>query len=368
MPSETLTIPIKDFLPIVTLTAGFTAKRDLVPALRYVYFENDTLRAFSGEAGSVWRSPWEVPTPFAVPGETLAKIVQSLADQGIEEIALTRREQSLGIRAGTFKGQLPLLDETDRSAFVLRNPPDISTCTEVTPEFWAAFDQAMISVGQDETKSMLRGVYWSASGNFVTTDGARITVVYPPKEARITPPNKQPLLVPDHLLARLGPRRADVSAVGLDGGSLWCFLDSGAVWGSLLEAEFPAVRPVAVVKQTRDNRKAQGTTVVSVPSGPMLDLVLERLLLFAEPPLFRIDGHVTAETLVLSVGGTTAQETLPATVKGPEGKFSVNGRFLKEALGKVSSRFSTTLGDPMTPLYFLSESRQVEHVILKLID
>lgn len=367
MTSESLTVPVKDLLPIVTLTAGFTAKRDLVPALRYVYFEGGTLRAFSGEAGSVWRSPWTTPTPFAVPGEMLAKIVQSLADQGVEEISLTRREQSLGVRAGAFKGQLPLLDETDRSAFVLRDPPDRATCTEVTPEFWAAFDQATISVGQDETKSMLRGVYWSASGNFVTTDGARITVVYPPADARVVPPDKKPLLVPDHLLARLGTRRSEVSGLALDGGSLWCLLDSGAVWGSLLEAEFPAARPVAIVKQARNGRKAGGTTV-SVPSGPMLDLVLDRLLLFAEPPTCRIDGKVTADTLVLSVGGTTAQETLPAVVKGPEGGFAINGKFLKEAMGRVSSAFSTSLDNPMVPLYFLSESRQVEHVILRLID
>jgi len=368
MASETLTVPIKDFLPIVTLTEGFTAARDLVPALRYIYFQEKTLRAFSGEAGSVWQSPWTTPAPFAVPGETLAKIVRSLADQGVDEMILTRREQSLGIRAGNFKGQLPLLDETDRSAFVLRDPPDEEERIDVTPEFWGAFDQAMISVGQDETKSMLRGVYWSASGNFVSCDGARITVVYPPAGARVAPPSQTPLLVPDHLLTRLGSRKSDVTEMILDGGSLWCCLDGGAVWGSLLEAEFPASSPVAVVKDARQNRRKPTATTIAILPSPMLDLVLERLLLFAEPPLFRIDGKVTRGALVLSVGGTMAQETLPATVTGSEGEFAVNGKFFKDALGHVSSEFSTTVNEARVPLYFVSESRQVEHVILKLID
>ena len=63
-----------------------------------------------------------------------------------------------------------------------------------------------------------------------------------------------------------------------------------------------------------------------------------------------------------------AQETLPATVTGSEGEFAVNGKFFKDALGHVSSEFSTTVNEARVPLYFVSESRQVEHVVLKLID
>lgn len=364
-------VSVAEFLQSVQLGQAFTSRASMVPALQYLYFQDSTIRAFSGEVGSIGRCPWQVDQPFAVSAELLLRLLTSLQAQGVQGVEVKRTEHTLGLKAAGFTGRLPLLDETERSSFILRDPPGASFHVATDPLLWAAMELAGFSVSQDSSKPMLQGVYWTPSGSLLSTDSFRVTAVYPDAKARGVPPGGAPLLCPDHLLQRLGERRKSVRALALEGGILWCFLEGGdAVYGALLNAEFPISPLVALIKRCREGQQQSGTSVrVTDPLGSV-EHALSRLLFFAPPPMLRVEVKVEKDGLVLSAGSGTsaAQEHLGAEVNGGTGAVVVNGAYLKDALLRVGTSFWTHIEDITTPLYIVSESRQVEHIVLRLAE
>jgi len=364
---DSLTVSVKDLLPILSLAKAFTATRDIVPVLKCLYFQGDTVRAFSGEAGAVWYTPWKMPGEFAVPADTLVRLVDSLHAQGHEEVTLTRTEASLVLRASGFRAVLPTLPETERSAFVFRDPPEKGKVS-VSKEFWQDADRTVGTICQDETKPMLRGIFWGPSGKFlISTDAFRITVAHMSAGA-VAAPRPTGVLIPDHLLSRCGARRREIISVALEGeGLLWFFFESGAVYGSLLQAEFPSGRSIEFIKKVREAERAHGSWI-TLPSGPPVEQAMDRLLYLAEGPVFKVSGEITKDALILRVGGQegpSAEESFPAQVKGEQGTFSVNGKFFRDALG-ISHRFWVQPGETLDPLYFVAENHLTEQIVLRL--
>lgn len=365
--SDSLTLPVKELLPVLKLTQAFTATRDIVPALKFLYFQGDSVRAFSGEAGAVWYTPWKMPGEFAVAGETLVHLVDSLHTQGHDEVVFQVSAGTMELRAGGFRASLPLLSETERSTFMFRDPPTRPSVT-LSEEFWTRVEQIEGSVCQDETLPMLRGVYWGTSGKYlISTDAFRITVGYLSEKTAAPAPQAQGLLLPAHLLARCRGRRREILGAALEGeGIVWLFFESGAVYGSLLQAEFPWKRSVELIRSVREGERARGTWV-TLPEGLPVEQAVERLLYLAESPTFRLSGEVGVDSLCLRVGreGPVAEERIPAQVRGPAGTFAVNGKLFREAL-TLAHRFWVDPGDSQDPLYFVSENRTREQIVLRL--
>jgi len=365
-------IPLKELMPVLNLVKGFVADKNILPALTHLYFKEDSVRAFSGSAGAVWYTPWSMgEEPLILPAEDMVTVFQSLFDQGIEEVDLNPTATQVTVKAGRFRGSLPKLVIDDApTTFMQRAAPPRQV--ETGKDFWDDVDRVAFSVCKDATKPSLRGVCWASSGRLFTADSARIATLAPRKGAALKPPIAAGLLIPDHLLERLAGNRSKVTGVGMEGESiLWCFMDPGMVFGSLMEGAFPITGTATIVKKIQDASKTRGTTINLVSAG-MLGHVMARLLYFVKPPTFRVAGVIEKDALKLTVvdedGGMMAEESLPAvSVTGKQGgSFFVNGKFFSQALESVNSEF--WLGDePTDPLYFRSEDKRLEHLVIRLV-
>ncbi len=360
-------VPVKEMLPVVSLLTGFTAERDLVSGLKQLWFQGRTVRTSAGSAGAVHETSWEFPGEFALSAAHFHRIVSSLSDQGCEELVLELREGRVGVAGGGFRASLPMYkpgDGEDPSLYLRRERQAAGPKVALTPAWWDEVERVMFTVCRDETKAPLCGVYWSEGGLLLSTDTFRISALNPPKDARVGAP-KGGLVLPSHMLDRLGGRRRDASSAHLEGDStLWFQLgDAAAVYGSLLAAGFPTAGFAGALKQVREN--ARGGTWVTLGTGVLA--ALDRLLYFAAGPTFRVDGQVLGDGvhLVVTEGGTTAEETVPATVAGPPAKFAVNGKFFKDAVAAVGPRFWI---DPATnnAAYFVSADKRFEHLVMLL--
>lgn len=378
MPAPTTTaIALKDWKPILSLLESFTADRDIVPALKHFYFSGDSVRAFSGIQGAHWTTPWTMPgTAFAVPAAPLVQLVSSLDDQGFEEVTvgLTETGKSLSIRSNKFRGTLPVLQDLKDApeTFMFRDAPGAKKQLTVTKDFWTSLRRVMFTVGQDETKSQFRGVYWSSAGSFASADGFRVTVCMPDKKERVGCPVPGGLLIPDALLSRLGGRMSNIDAVALEGSLLWTFHDTGggSIYSTLFEATFPINSVSERAKAMRDAvRKGAGTSAKLRGDAAMLALSLGRLLLFTDPPTWRMAATITGKgktgRVKLEVfdteGAAAAEETFEAEVTGPDTAFAINGKFFQDALGVGTTLFHPS-GKLSTQVCFQDEDNGVEHL------
>ncbi len=368
-----LQVPVKELLPILNLLKGFTTDRDIIPGLKHLWFAKDTIRASAGEAGAMWCTPWTFPGDFSVPAALLTKLVGSLNDQGHEACTLTLTEHGVTLRSPGFRAALsryePAANE-DLSAYIQREPPATGRVA-LTREWWTELDRLMFSVGQDETKPTLRGVFWAESGLLMATDTFRISVLAPDAKARVPSPLKGGFLIPDHLLARVGGRRREATETCLEGDRIqWLFFESGAVSGSLLQGAFPAKGCANILKGVRTQVQGKQGTSVQLPEGAPLLIVLARLLDFAGPPMYRLQASVTKDTLTLRVGGgdgavSEAEEVLPAAVIGPPVDFVMNGKYFRDAVEQVGARFWVG-PQGSSVMYLVSKDKRLEHMIMLL--
>ena len=365
---DAVTVPLAELVPYLSLLNRFTATQDLVPGLQQFWFSGSSVWSCAGSAGAGLETPWTFPE-CTLPADHLMSLAESLHVQGHAEVTLAAREASVGVTSGKFRASLRRYHPDpgeDLSVYARRAVPT-GDRVPLTPAWWAALDRVTFTVCQDETKAPLRGVYWTRSGALLSTDTYRITALMPPEECRVAPPVSGGLLIPDHLLTRLAGRRREVTAVCLEGTAvLWLFLPSGAVYGALIAGAFPEAGAVAVFTQARQQATAGGTWV-GLSEGPPLEVVLDRLLRFAEPPTYHLSGTVTdGGDVRLAVSGPRgeAEETLPARVTGPPTQFAVNGRYLREALLSVGPQFWVLPASSM--VYFVSADRCLEHVVMLL--
>ncbi len=367
-PGSGVTLPVEELLPAITLTSDFASDRDLVPGLKQVWFQGTSVRSNSGSAGAVHTTPWTFPGEFALSAAHLRRIVTSLNDSSVEELVLESHEGTIRLRGGRFRAQLgcyrPAGTE-DVSLYVQREAPKTPR-TALDPRWWGELERVMFTVCRDETKPPLRGVYWSEGGLLLSTDTFRISVLNPPKEYR-TPAPKGGLLLPDHLLERLGSRRRDATSVCLEGdATVWFFLgERAAVYGSLLAAGFPTAGFAGALKKVREDARGGGTWVDVTGD---LAAAFERLLHFATAPTFRVQGEVGRDSLKLTVAeaDARAEEEIPAAVQGEPTTFSVNGKYLKEALEVVGRRFWLPAAGAGTTAYFVSADKRFEHIVMLL--
>lgn len=371
--SGELEVPVKELLPILNLLKGFTADRDIVPGLRHLWFAGDTIRASAGEASAMWCTPWTFPGEFSVSADLLTRLVNSLNDQGHETCSFALADSGVVLRSPGFRATLnryaPAANE-DLSAYLQREPPTAGRIA-LSPAWWKALDRLMFSVCQDETKPALRGVFWADNGLLMATDTFRISVLSPDVKTRVLSPHKGGFLLPDHLLSRLGGRRREATETCLERDSIqWFFFESGAVAGSLLHGAFPAKGCAGILKGVRMQGQEQQGTVVQLPEGAPLLIVLARLLEFAAPPTYRLEAAVGKDTLTLRVrdsdgAGREAEEVLPAVVVGPPVTFAMNGKYFRDAIEQVGGRF--WIGPQgSTVMYFVSGDKHLEHMIMLL--
>ena len=361
-------LPIKDVLPIVTLMHGFTADRDTIPALKHIFFSNDTIRAFSGMAGAVWKSgsAWFNEDELAIQSETLQKVLQSLYDQGVEDVEMKPTPTQVNIRGASFKGSLGRLAlDSAPTMFMFREPPTDADRFVLDDTFWSDFDRITFAVCKDENRAPLRGMFWAPSGRFYATDGFRIATVVPSSKDR-KPPVEGGLLIPDHIMLRLADRRISVKQIAVDESVIWCFLEEGAVYGSLIEDKFPIDGANGVLKKAQSAIKNDQGAWVQLPEGPAMDLIMARLLLFAEAPTFRMRCSIEKDTLRIATvdpaGSVSAEEAIPVKVTGKSGgSFAVNGRHFREMIKEVGLTFWY---GPECPLYFRSKDKKIDAVLI----
>lgn len=367
----TLVLGLSELAPALALLEKFTSDRDIVPGLRHVWFTGSELRASTGVSGAIVGVSWSVPEPFALPAGRLTALVSSLHAQGHARVALEARETSFGITSEKFQASLPRYrpaEGEDLGPYVLRRPPAKNGRTALTPAWWADLSRALPCMSADETKAPLRGVRWAKTGALYATDTYRLTAVLPEKSARALPPGAG-VLLPDHLLSRVGARRVGVTEACVEGdAALWLFAPDGAFYGTLIAGDFPEEGCATFVRQAR-RASAEGGTWVELPVAPVpLASVLERLLHFAEAPTYRLGGEARAGALRLFVGNEagSAEEVLPATVRGPDVSFEVNGEYLREALLTVAPKFWIPGSAGGNAAYFASADGRVDHLVMLL--
>lgn len=360
-----LILDVKTLLPAVHFMKAFVSDRAIIPAYQHFFFTPEALEAYMGTAGAFYAGLWPkkaIPEPFSLPAESLVKILASLGDQGVGTVEFGEAKNGrVQVKGGRFKSGLPILTG-DALNLNLPDPPGDEAQVSVSGGFWDDVERMLFSVCQDETKPVLRGLFVAPSGTLVATDSFRISVLSPGPES-FKP--RAGVLLPDYLLTRLGAQRKQVQALTVRESQCWFFLESAQVFGALLEGAFPASRVGAALKGVREQAKVGGTWILLDPDAT-LDLLLARLLYFAEPPTFSVQVTVETKSVTLRAGGSDgapgAEEVIPAKIQGPGGTFAINGRYLREAC-QVSNRF--WFQSPH-PLYFLSPDKRLEHLVILL--
>lgn len=387
-----VTMKLKELKPLLELASKFVADRDIVPALQFLYFKGNQIRAYSGTAGATVDTPWAFgPEGFAVPAAPMLKMISSWNDQGREEVTYSLKDhgQPMILKCGKSTSKLPTLPKDQMADFVLRDPPTTKR-TLVALEFWSDVERVLGAVGLDETKPALRGVYWSPQGHLVTSDSKRVSLVSPHPKRLFAPPDPAGVTIPEYLLAKLGSNRLRVTEIMVDNGVMWFFLDRAAVWGSMLSADFPGERCMSIIKELRDQVyvKKTGTWVGLGDAGRgELRAALDRLLFFADSFNNEINGSIAEGALELrsslvssGVGkdNGSGEESLVLTTLGPAGDFSINGKLLQDAMQQPTlTRFWYSSGKP---LYFTSHGAEgqnpetkkpygprFEHIVLLLL-
>lgn len=357
-------LPLQEFAQAVNYATGFTAQRDIVPALTYLYFTNKDIRAFSGRAGAVYRKPWDVGEGV-VPAAPLAQLLNALVHRGHDTGEIKLTDFHCGVIAGKFRGQLPLLPSTVEAPreYILRPIPKPSV--SLTPGFWEDLAKLEFAVAKDETKQALRGVYWARNGALLATDNNRMIMCFPDKDTTKPP---QGLLLPDYFLQMLTTGRELFTGMTIEENTLWLHGATRCVYGQLLEGEFPATGAMGFLKATRTLAEGTGTWV-TLPDVTDWGKVLAPMLdIFSRAPLFRLKVDVGKENVKFLVeeqdgDGYAAEETVPATkIEGPACEFFLNGKYFIDLLA-VSSRFWYM---PGKPLYCINHVKRLEHILAPL--
>ena len=350
------TVALKEFMPAVTLAKRFVSDRALIPQLTQFYFAQDALHACADDAGCVLPLTWTVDEPFCVSA--------SVHEQGQDTITLSRSAASLTVTATGFTARLPVTSGDD---FPILSPPD-PVGAPLPVIFWETLARTRFTICEDTTKPFLLGVHWSTTGALVSSDALRVSYARPRKDA---PCSETGILIPSHLLSRLGARIQDVTHLHVQESALWALLPSGAVYGRLLAESFPIETASTRIQALRGRAKTGGTWVALHPSTCPLALILDRLLVFTDTLIPPIRVEVTPSLLRLRVEGepgipAVAEETLPCETRGPGGVLTINGRFLKEAWEAGLTRF--WFSDTKTPIYFLSGDGYLEHLMMPLSE
>lgn len=356
MTIEPLRVNVAELYAHLNLVKHFVAPRDLVPIYKHVLFHDDTIRAYLGDAGVVAYTSWRVPKPFTIPAARLVNVVQSLFEQKIEKVSITFKPKGDGghvvLRGdrstATFHSMAP-------QEFPLITPPaKLKTRTEVTSDFWLAVAAVEFAVAVDEAKPSLRGVYWGAD-RLMATDAYGVA-----RTPFASAPPGGSVLLPDYLLNRFAAHRSSVDAIGRDQNMLWVFLESAAIFGALLEAEFPMEGATRVFVEAKARLKAAPTWCdVTVD-----DAALGRLQWFVDEQSPRVRVQVDSKAIIVTATHDhMIEEVMPAKVSGPVGgDFTVKLRAFREALARAP-RFCTS---PNAPVYFMSTDAsrpQVQYVM-----
>lgn len=361
-------LKLADVVSVVSLVAGFTSKLDLVPALTHLFGGDGLLRACSGEAGAVWKAPWATET-MVVP-DKLVKVLTSLSNQGHETVELSVGKERLTIKGKGFRGQLPLLtSEVDASVKEQLERKAPKGGVAITPAFWSDIAKVEPVVSKDATKPALTGVYWSPEGFFVASDNFRISACYPAEPIKC--PEETGLLIPDYLLQLLTSHRTQLAKGLREDNHIWFTGKEGAIYGSLIQGEFPAAGVWGFLAKTRKMTGEEGATVELKTTGSVIEQIIDRLLLFSsDMTTFKIKVEILKDSARLSVeeeggAGSAAQETIPAKVEGEEVEpFYVNAKMFRDAM-YIAPKFWHKAG---CPLYILSvnEDRKLEHLVTLL--
>lgn len=367
-------IPLIDLLHALQLVSKFTADRDIVPALTYLYFKGNSIRAYSGISGANVHTPWNFGEGFAVAGARLMNVMTKLNDRGAKEVNLSIEAlgKPLVIKSGNSKTSHDTLPKEALADFVFRDPPTNDT-VKVSLEFWSDVARVELSVCEDGAKPGLCGIYWASSGKIMSADGSRLSIMRPDKKS--TPPRfwaapGEGILMPSHLLNRLASERHRVKEIQVEGDNLlWFHLDNASVWGQLLESQFPAARSESIVSEVKKKMSEGQSSRVVFDNKTRQEILsgLELILPFSdEIGLNAVTSRILPEAIEFAAGAgnTNAKDSAKVEVTGPGGEFTVNGKFLKDIISQVQTTRFYYSG--MSPLYFLSDDKQMEHVLLPL--
>ena len=338
--------------------------------MKHIWFSGHDVRAVAEIAGASFSGSWSMPD-FALPAPQLLHTIKSISDQGLKEISFEVKDTTVVIAGGELRATLRKFAPAqgdDASSFILRDPP-VGQRTKVTPEWWSGVKRLGFSACRDDTKMPLRGIFWTDGGVLLSTDTYRITTLIHAKAERIAAPVRGGVLIPDHLISRLGSAIRDACEIGLEGDSImWAFMPGGFAYGSLPAGDFPVAGCSAQVKSIREAVRSGGTSA-TLPDG--ITAALDRILYFAQPPTYRIDAEIDGSALCLmatAAEGFAEERIALANVKGSGGKFAINGRYLRDALTEVGRNVWVPPGGGPSPsvAYFASDDRKIEHLIMLL--
>lgn len=369
-------VDLKKFSQIVDIVSGFAAKRDVIPALQYLFLDGGYLRTFSGNVGSVWATPELKGEALAVPAALLAAALRSLTEQGHIKADLDIVKKRLVLTAGKFEGRHPLLPQDAQFPKDEVNRAIPTGFVDLPADFWSDLKRVEFSVSKDETKAAFRGVFWSDDA-YVSTDNFRMTLCTPIKKIKTL--RKGGVLLPDFLLQLL-VERSSLDKVLMTDKDIWfrASADESHFYSRLLEAEFPIKGVLGFFNSSRDIVEAKNNTGVRVElQGDLIPLVavLDRLILYSQDRANKIVFTLTKDNVNIQVpeiegSAISAEENVPATIVFPTSiksmTFAVNAKYFRAALS-VSSSFWIAEGKP---LYFRSadpKKAKVEHLLTQLV-
>jgi hypothetical protein len=354
-----LSIPLKELAKVVSFVSSFTSAKDNFSPFSYVWFSKGAVRAFSGAAGAVWKTPWGVED-FSTPADSLAPLLASLAISN-DEVEIKLTETRVVIKSGGFRAQLPAWprDVESPQDWIVRDQPEGGV--EVGDDFWADLGHVRGSMSGDDGKPFLKGVYWAPNGAFVSCDNIRATLCYPKPDARHKLDRAKGVLIPAHLLKHIGPSPGFSLATLERDTAIWFSGGAGAVYGQLIATEFPASAVLGLVKSAREYFAGSGpSTHVVFKDDPLP--AIDRLLHLSRSSTIRVTVEGAVVRLSVSEvdgNGRSGDDTIAADVGGGSAVFNADGRTFRDAM-VISPSFWY---GPGKSLYVHNDSTRVEQVV-----
>jgi DNA polymerase III sliding clamp (beta) subunit (PCNA family) len=155
-----------DLINILAIANTCIAENPIAPALSYVQFTGQEIRAFNGiQAVS---TQFETEFPFIVQGKFLETFLKSLTTTDIE---LTMNGEYLNIKSGKMKVQLDTLDPQD--FLFAKEKDEEDEIFNLTPNFIRGLKECLAFASSEQVKETQNGVYLLGK-NIYSTDGNRI--------------------------------------------------------------------------------------------------------------------------------------------------------------------------------------------------
>lgn len=156
----------KELVDILGIANTCTAENPIAPALSYVSFTGEKIKAFNGI--QALSAPFKTDFPFIVQGKFLETFLKSLSSVDVD---LSLSGKRLVVESGQMKISLETLDAND--FLYVKEDANVEDGYELSPHFFRGLEECLSFASEETVKETQNGVYLIGSEIF-STDGNRV--------------------------------------------------------------------------------------------------------------------------------------------------------------------------------------------------